>query len=196
MSFLHSALLLDGLRAVQWRLFRYQRSPIFLYLFLSLMFGLLAGILVFPCFRYARMYNDALEYAKEDALGRWVWTPAYCSWSFPIFALSFQTFTPRQLFWASVSHSFMGETLCSGPFGGIRRCHVNVLAKCRVYHMIGMDLCLPRPSESQSSSFIPWECGWPCWLLSSEPPLPEDVCRPISIWLTSKSTIFPRKEGK
>jgi len=45
-----------------------ERSPILLYLVLSLMFGFLASFLTFPCLRYARMYNDALRYAVDNPL--------------------------------------------------------------------------------------------------------------------------------
>lgn len=60
----------EFLESQELDIMKYQRSPIFLYLLLSLMLGCLAGMLVFPSFRFAKMYTDALEYAKENPLSR------------------------------------------------------------------------------------------------------------------------------
>lgn len=81
-----------------------KRSPLLLFISLSVMFGCLAGMLVFPNFRYARMYTGALSGA----------TPAYkllyhCIFlsqglSLLFFALpvkNYLLFGPRRMFTAS-----------------------------------------------------------------------------------------------
>jgi hypothetical protein len=46
------------------------RSPIVLYVFFALLFGILSAMLVFPNFRYAKMYTIAVKYADENAMLR------------------------------------------------------------------------------------------------------------------------------
>lgn len=62
----------DFLKSQELSLLRSERSPIVLYVILAVLFGCLAGMLVFPNFRYARMYTNALKYAAEKPFERFV----------------------------------------------------------------------------------------------------------------------------
>uniref|UniRef100_A0A914WT84 Transmembrane protein 161B n=1 Tax=Plectus sambesii TaxID=2011161 RepID=A0A914WT84_9BILA len=60
----------EFLKSQELNLLRSERSPIVLYVILAILFGCLAGMLVFPNFRYARMYTSALKYAAEKPFER------------------------------------------------------------------------------------------------------------------------------